>query len=165
MNTAMTKEALAEILDQALQDVTERTAGVRLHQGEQPPGEDMCTVHITFDRGFNTSLTLCADTSLLVRMARNSFHEDAVTPEDLEEFSKEYFNVLCGKVTGAMFRATQIPAHFGQPVFYRGHYEPEEQEVQFILTYSDEHSEGAQLIHHIPCVRTDGPDESGEKGV
>lgn len=165
MNTAMTKEALAEILDQALQDVTERTAGVRLHQGEQPPGEDMCTVHITFDRGFNTSLTLCADTSLLVRMARNSFHEDAVTPEDLEEFSKEYFNVLCGKVTGAMFRATQIPAHFGQPVFYRGHYEPEEQEVQFILTYSDEHSEGAQLIHHVPCVRTDGPDENGEKGV
>ena len=165
MNTAMTKEALAEILDQALQDVTERTAGVRLHQGEQPPGEDLCTVHITFDRGFNTSLTLCADTSLLVRMARNSFHEDAVTPEDLEEFSKEYFNVLCGKVTGAMFRATQIPAHFGQPVFYRGRYEPEEQEVQFILTYSDEHSEGAQLIHHVPYVRTDRPDENGEKGV
>ena len=165
MNTAMTKEALAEILDQALQDVTERTAGVRLHQGEQPPGEDLCTVHITFDRGFNTSLTLCADTSLLVRMARNSFHEDAVTPEDLEEFSKEYFNVLCGKVTGAMFRATQIPAHFGQPAFYRGHYEPEEQEVQFILTYSDEHSEGAQLIHHVPYVRTDRPDENGEKGV
>lgn len=165
MNTAMTKEALAEILDQALQDVTERTAGVRLHQGEQPPGEDMCTVHITFDRGFSTSLTLCADTGLLVRMARNSFHEEAVTPEDLEEFSKEYFNVLCGKVTGAMFRATQIPAHFGQPVFYRGRYEPEEQEVQLILTYSDEHSEGAQLIHHVPCARADGPDESGEKGV
>lgn len=165
MNTAMTKEALAEILDQALQDVTERTAGVRLHHGEQPPGEDMCTVHITFDKGFNTSLTLCADTSLLVRMACNSFHEDAVTPEDLEEFSKEYFNVLCGKVTGAMFRATQIPAHFGQPVFHRGHYEPEEQEVQLILTYSNEHSEGAQLIHHVPCARADGPDESGEKGV
>ena len=50
MNHAMTKEELEQILDQALQDVTERTAGVRLHQGEQPPGEDLCTVHITFDR-------------------------------------------------------------------------------------------------------------------
>ena len=166
MNTAMTKEELARILDQALQEITEQTAGVRLRQGDQPPGEDLCTVHITFDRGFSTSLTLCADTSLLARMARNSFHEDVVTPEDLEEFSKEYFNVLCGKITGAMFRATQIPAHFGQPVFYRGRYEPEEQEVQFILTYSDGHSEGAQLIHHVPCARDGAVSEPvEEKGV
>ena len=93
---------------------------MRLHQGDQPPGEDLCTVHITFDRGFNTSLTLCADTSLLARMARNSFHEDAVTQEDLEEFSKEYLNVLCGKVAGAMFQATQVSAHFGTPRFYHG---------------------------------------------
>ena len=156
MNTAITKEELAQILDQALQEVTEYTAGVRLRQGEQPPGEDLCTVHITFDKGFSTSLTLCADKSLLARMARNSFHEDEVTPEDLEKFSKEYLNVLCGKVTGAMYRATQIPAHFGQPVFYQGRYEPEGQEVQFILTYSDEHSEGAQLIHHVPSSQEDG---------
>ena len=149
MSTAITKETLAQIFDQALQEVTERTAGVRLHQEDQPPGEDLCTVHITFDKGFNTSLTLCADTSLLARMACNSFHEEAVTPEDVEEFSKEYLNVLCGKVTGALFRATQIPAHFGQPVFYRGRYEPEGQEAQFVLTYADENSKGAQLIHHL----------------
>ena len=162
MNTAMTKEELARILDQALQDVTEQTAGVCLHQGDQPPGEDLCTVHITFDKGFSTSLTLCADTSLLPRMARNSCHEEMVTPEDLEEFSKEYLNVLCGKVTGAMYQSTQIPAHFGQPVFYHGRYEPEGQEVQFVLTYSDEHSKGAQLIHHVPCPGGDEgiPNES-----
>ena len=169
MNTAMTRERLEEILDQALQDVTEQTAGVRLYQGGQPLGEDMCTVHITFDKGFGTSLTLCADTSLLARMARNSFHEEMVTQEDLEEFCKEYFNVLCGKITGAMYQATQIPAHFGQPVFYRGRYEPEEQEVQFILTYSDGHSEGAQLIHHVPCAHGGGSgavsDRTGQKGV
>ena len=97
MNTAITQEELAQILDQALQEVTECTAGVRLHQGDQPPGEDLCTVHITFDKGFSTSLTLCADKALLARMARNSFHEDAVTAEDLEEFSKEYLNVLSGR--------------------------------------------------------------------
>lgn len=156
MNTAVTREELEQILDQALQDVTERTAGVRLHQGDQPLGEDLCTVHITFDKGFGTSLTLCADTSLLARMARNSFHEDAVTPEDVEEFSKEYFNVLCGKIVGAMFQATRVPAHFGTPVFYHGRYEPEGQEAQFILTYSDGHEEGAQLIHHVPSAREDG---------
>lgn len=169
MNTAMAKEDLEQILDQAVQDVTERTAGVRLHQGDQSPGEDLCTVQITFDRGFRTSLTLCADTKLLYRMACNSFHEESVSSEDLEEFSKEYFNVLCGRIAGAMFRATQVPAHFGPPTFYRGHYEPEGREIQFVLTYSDEQCGGAQLIHHVPCV---GSDEGGavsgeglEKGV
>ena len=156
MNTVVTKERLEQILDQALQDVTERTAGVRLSQGEQPPGEDLCTVHIAFDRGFNTSLTLCADTSLLSRMACNSFHEEEVNSEDIEEFAKEYFNVLCGKIAGAMFQATRVPAHFSPPTFYHGRYEPEGQEVQLVLTYSNEHSEGAQLIHHVPRSHTDG---------
>lgn len=151
MNSAMTKEGLEQILDQALQDVTERTAGVRLYQGNQPLGEDLCTVHITFDKGFDTSLTLCADTALLIRMAQNSFHEEAVSQEDLEEFSKEYFNVLCGRIARAMFQATQVPAHFNPPSFHHGRYEPEGQEIQFVLTYSSGQREGAQLIHHVPC--------------
>lgn len=164
MNTAMTKEELARVLDQALQDVTEQTAGVRLRQEDQPLGEDLCTVHITFDKGFDTSLTLCADTSLLSRMARNSFHEDAVTPEDVEEFSKEYFNVLCGKIVGAIFRATQLPVHFGTPVFYHGRFEPEGQEAQFILTYSDAYRESAQLIHHMSTAREGGGDSTNQEG-
>ena len=155
MNTVIAKEELERILDQAVQDVTERTAGVHLHQGEQSPGEDLCTVQITFDKGFRTSLTLCADTGLLYRMACNSFHEESVSSEDLEEFSKEYFNVLCGRIAGAMFQATQVPAHFNPPAFYRGRFEPEGREVQFVLTYSNEYNEGAQLIHHVPCAQQD----------
>ncbi len=160
MNRALAKEELERILDQAVQDVTERTAGVRLHQGEQSPGEDLCTVQITFDKGFKTSLTLCADTKLLYRMACNSFHEESVSSEDLEEFSKEYFNVLCGRIAGAMYHATQVPAHFDPPVFYHGRYEPEGSEIQFVLTYSNERFGGAQLIHHVPCS-----DERGKVSV
>ena len=155
MNTAMSKEELEKIFDQAVQDVTERTAGVRLHQGNHSPGEDLCTVQITFDKGFHTSLTLCADTGLLYRMASNSFHEESVSPEDLEEFSKEYFNVLCGRIAVSMFRVTQVPAHFSPPTFYRGRYEPEGREIQFMLTYSDEYSGGVQIIHHVPCSDED----------
>ena len=152
MNSAMSRNELERILDQAVQDVTERTAGVRLRQSDRLSGDDLCTIQITFDRGFSTSLTLCADTGLLYRMACNSFHEKSVSSEDLEEFSKEYLNVLCGRITGAIFRATLISAHFAPPVFYRGRYEPEGQEVQFVLTYSDGYCGGAQLIHHVPCA-------------
>lgn len=156
MNTAMEKEELAQLLDQAVRDVTERTAGVHLRQEDQLLGEDLCTVQITFDKGFHTSLTLCADTGLLYRMACNSFHEESVSTEDIEEFSKEYFNVLCGKIAGAMFRATQVPAHFGPPAFYHGRYEPEGGKIQFVLTYSDKRYGSAQIIHHVS-----GPDKDG----
>lgn len=161
MNTAMAKDELEQLLDQAVQSVTERTAGVRLHQGEQLSGKDFCTVLITFDKGFHTSLTLCADTGLLYRMACNSFCEDSISPEDLEEFGKEYFNVLCGKIAGAMYQSTRIPAHFGPPVFYHGRYEPKGFDIQFVLTYSDERCGGVQLIHHVPCSDAGGTD-SGE---
>lgn len=161
MNTVMSKEELAHILDQAVQDVTECTAGMRLCQGQQSPGKDLCTVQVTFDRGFRTSLSLCSDTEVLYRMACKSFHEDSVSSEDLEEFSKEYLNVLCGRIAGAMFRATHIPAHFGPPVFYHGRYEPEGREVQLVLTYSDEYCGGVQLIHHVPCSGKNG-DVSGK---
>lgn len=150
MNTAMPKEELEQILDQAVQDVTEHTAGVQLHQGDRSLGEDLCTVQVTFDSGFNTSLTLCADTGLLNKMACNSFHEESVSPEDMEEFSKEYFNVLCGRIAGAMFKATKVSAHFGPPMFFHGRYEPEGSDIQFVLTYSNERFGGAQLIHHVP---------------
>ena len=89
-------------------------------------------------------------------MCCNSFHEESVSSEDLEEFSKEYLNVLCGKIARAMFLATEVSAHFGPPVFYRGRYEPEGSEIQFVLTYTAEHCGGAQLIHHVPCANVDG---------
>ncbi len=162
MNRALTQEELERILNQAVQDVTERTAGVCLHQEDKSPGEDLCTVQITFDKGFQTSLTLCADTSLLYRMARNSFHEELLDPADMEEFSKEYFNVLCGRIARAMYQATQVPAHFNPPVFYRGRYEPEGREIQFVLTYSSEFNEGAQLIHHVPCTGDAGAVADGD---
>ena len=150
MNTVMTREELEQVLDQALQDVTEQTAGVRLHQGEQPLGEDLCTVHITFDKGFGTSLTLCADTSLLVRMAANSFHEDAVTQEDLEEFCKEYFNVLCGHIATGIFRATKVAPRFSTPTFFHGCYTPDGHATHFILNYTSDEQENVQLTHHMP---------------
>lgn len=160
MNTAMTREELEQILDQALQDVTEHTAGVRLRQKDQPLGQDLCTVHITFDAGLSTSLTLCADTALLARMARNALGEEALTDQDLEDFGKEYFNILCGKIAAVLFQNTKVPARFSVPAFYRGRYAPENHQAQFMLTYANEHQEGAQLTHHVPRSGEDGADRN-----
>ena len=104
MNTAMSQQELADLLDQAVRKVTEQTAGIQLSPSGETLGENLCTVHITFSRGFHTSLTLCADTGLLVRMARNALGEEELSQQDVEDFCKEYFNILCGKIAAILFR-------------------------------------------------------------
>ena len=153
MDTAMTQDELQEMLDGIVRQVTEQMAGVRLFPGGELRGECLCTVHITFSRGFHTSLTLCSDVALLNRMARNALELEKLTPQELEDFCKEYFNILCGKIAAFLFRNTKIPARFSVPKFYEGRYMPEDQETQFILTYTDEYREGVQLFHHVPKNR------------
>lgn len=159
MDTAMTQKELEEMLDRAVREVTEQAAGVQLYPGGGVLSEDLFTVHISFQKGFHTSLTLCADTALLSRMAQNALGEEQLSSRDLEDFGKEYFNILCGNIAAILFRNTRVPARFSVPEFYRGRYTPEDQRTQFILTYINEHREGAQLIHHVPRDREDGAEE------
>lgn len=155
MDTAMTQDELKEMLDGIVREVTEQTAGVTLLPGGELQGERLCTVYITFNKGFHTSLTLCSDVALLVRMARNALELEEPSSQELEDFCKEYFNILCGKIAAVLFRNTKVPARFSVPTFYRGRFTPEDHQTQFVLTYADEHRDGIQLIHHVPRTRED----------
>ena len=151
MNTAMPRQELEAMLDQAVREVTEQTAGVRLYQSGESLDGEVCTVHISFHKGFHTSLTLCAETELLAHMARNTIGLEELNDQDLEDFCKEYFNILCGKIAAILFRTTKVPARFSVPVFYRGRYTPKEYRTQMVLTYCDDQKKGAQLTHHVPA--------------
>lgn len=150
MNTAMSQQELERMLDQVVREVTEQTAGVRLHPSGKPLEGELCTVRITFRKGFHTSLSLCAETELLTRMARNAMGLEKLNDQDLEDFGKEYFNILCGKIAAILFRTTKVPARFSVPTFYRGRYVPEEYRTHMVLTYCDDEKRGAQLTHHVP---------------
>lgn len=153
MDTAMTQEELKEMLDGIVRGVTERTAGITLFPGGELRGGHLYTVYITFSRGFRTSLTLCADVPLLIRMARNALELEEPTALELEDFCKEYFNIICGKIAAVLFRNTRIPVRFSVPQFYKGRFTPEDHQTQFTLTYADEHGDGVQVIHHVPNFR------------
>ena len=155
MDTAIEQKKLEEMLDKAVREVTEKTAGVHLHLGSMSPAGELCTVHITFKKGFQSSLTLYADSSMLARMTRSVIRKERVSAQDLEDFSKEYFNILCGRVAALLYKATKVPARFGVPSFHQGRYKPEGQRAQFALNYADDYREGAQLIHYVPCHRAD----------
>lgn len=150
MDTAIPEKRLREGLDQLIREVTEESAGILLVPGEAAPGDDICTVHIGFRKGFHSSLSLRADTALLTCLAQSMLGVEQVTPQDLEDVAKEYFNVLCGHIAAALYRATRVAARFSVPAFYRGSYSPEGHKEQFVLNYTSGQKGTAQLVHHVP---------------
>lgn len=150
MHTALPQQQLEALLDDAVREVTEQLSGVRLSPGGEPPGEDLCTVFIAFRRGFRSSLSLRADTAVLTRITQGAMGTETVTPQDLEDFIREYFNVLCGHIAAILYRNTKIAARLSVPLFRRGSYEPEGCQRQFVLNFFDERRQSAQLIHYVP---------------
>lgn len=150
MDKAIPEEQLRERLDQIIREVTESSAGIALIRGEAAPGKHICTVHIGFRRGFRSSLSLRADAALFARLAQSMLETEHVTPQDLEDVAKEYFNVLCGHISAALYETTHISARFSVPYFYWESYSPKNHKEQFVIRYSSGQNEAAELVHHIP---------------
>ncbi len=153
MDTAMSEEKLKAVLDRVTRKVTEDSAGIRLVQSEAKPGRDLCTVHISFCQGFRSSLSLRADTAMLTRLTQAMLGEEQVAAQDLEDVTKEYFNVLCGHIAAALYQATRVAARFSVPSFHWGAYHPADHREQFVLNYSSGRNEAAELVHHVPIPR------------
>ena len=62
------------------------------------------------------------EAAMFVRLTRGMMQREDVTDRDVEDFTKEYFNVLCGHIVSRLFRETRVPARFSPPVFRRGRY-------------------------------------------
>lgn len=147
MDNVFTQDTLETVFDQAIREITEKAGGIQLYQGNAPPRGDVCTVVAIFEDGFHTSLSLCGDTAAFVRLTRHMMGSQQVTPVDVEDFTKEYFNMLCGRIASVLFRPARIASRFGVPTFYRGYCRPEGQREQFVLTYRGDQGEALQLAH------------------
>lgn len=152
MHTVMPRKGLEEIFDKVTRDVTERVAGISLCREDTHPTGNLCTVYVAFERGVCTGVSFCAEEALFVRLTRYMMQEEEVTPQDVEDFTKEYFNMLCGYISGQLFQATKISSRFGIPYFYRGRFMPEGHEIHFAINYTSDENERAQLVHHMPEV-------------
>ena len=160
MDTIVSREELEKMFGQTLQEVTRRVGGIHLRQKDSPPEGELYTVYVKFDRGVQSSLCLCAEKSMFLRLTRFMMRREEVTYQDMEDFSKEYFNVVCGHIAAKLFAATQRAYRFSVPGFCSGRYQPEEYAEHFALCYAGDQDEGAQLIHLVP-VETPGGDWAG----
>lgn len=124
--------------------------GIRLTPGTASFGDDLCTVHIAFKRGFHFELSFCTGAGVLTRLTKAFLQKDPVTCLDVEDTAKEYFNVLCGRVTATLFKTTHISSRLGVPSFSLGEFQPQGCKEQFTLNYVSELGEPVQLICYLP---------------
>lgn len=153
MNTVISQEVLDTIFDEVTRQITETVAGIRLCRGNAVPSGEVCTVYAAFERGFRSSISLCAETSVFTRLTQNIMQNTQVTPQDVEDFTKEYFNILCGHVASRLFQVTKIASRFEIPSFHFGHYQPETHQDQFIINYTSDKNECVLLTHHTLVIR------------
>lgn len=150
MNALIAREKLEEIFDRVTREITPQAAGVRLRPGAAEPEGELYTVYIIFEKGFHTTLSLCAEKPLFIRMAQYMTQMEEITRQDMEDVAKEYINVLCGHFASRMFQLTKIPTRFSVPAFQEGRYRPEGQMEHVVLTYSGDKNEYVQLVQHVP---------------
>lgn len=145
LDTVVPQEGLKEIFDQITRGVTQQAAGISLHEGNVKPTGEMYTVYATFERGLRTSVSMCAEASLFARLTKYMMQEEEITHQDVEDFSKEYFNMLCGQIAARLYQVTKVASRFGIPSFHHGRYVPEGCGEHFELTYTSDGNENAEL--------------------
>lgn len=153
MDRLMPREKLRAMLDQVTREITRREAGIRLtltEPGKNGPIGDPCTVYITFERGMDGTLCLCANGAMFVRIARAVMDTDALTPQDVADVAKEYLNVLGGHVLRRLFPTAKRPARFSVPVFCRGPYAPEGERLSIALDYAGDQAEQVRFSYYTP---------------
>lgn len=150
------KEKIPDILDRVMQEITGHMVEIRPIAQKDILSDDVCTVRTTFEGGYHATLALFLDTDLLRKLTQQAMEAEEVAPEDVEDFAKEYLNVICGKVVARLFQTARISSRFRIPVFHKGRVEPgqeqhDQQVCEHVLSYLSEDNKGVQLLHRLPC--------------
>lgn len=141
-------QELLQVISHSVQDITSRLGGIELAENGEILSDDTCTVHTILEGAHRAALLLCADTALLTRLAQKIMHREAVTAQDIEDVTTEYFNIICGRVAAGFFQSAHISSRFHTPSFCPGRYLPEAcAACQYVFNYSSGNKEGVQLVY------------------
>ena len=148
MLSTLTQTEIQDILDHGMCDVTHQIGRFPLQKQDRVLSGDICTVHTTFEGGYQAALALCADTALFARLARNVMRSENVSQQDIRDVATEYFNIICGRVVAGLFQSVRVSSRFRIPCFRPGPYLPEEKPIcSCVLKYHCACQEHAHLIY------------------
>ena len=150
---SLTPELFRQLTEDITQKITLDVAQIdlRLSDHQPNPDDDLCTVYTSVAGGYKTRLVMCAQRKFLHRLTENMMGEPSSDPDDLEEYTKEYFNVLCGRLVGEIYRVTKRGAKFHPPFFHEGHYSlipPASDNELESICFTNPKSEHLMVLHY-----------------
>lgn len=115
---------IEKILDDTVRDITKRLADIELKKADwaQAGTDDVASLYTVTTGSYKITVITYAETRLLRYIAEKMARRTVDEPEDVEMYSKEYFNILCGHIISKINRQTNSSARFGIPQFRRGFY-------------------------------------------
>ena len=149
---SLTPVQLHELICDMTQKITQNVAHIDLTpcDMEPDPHRSLCSVYTTLSGGYSACLVLCAERTFLHRLTENILGHPTDDPEDLEEYAKEYFNVLCGRLVGEIYQVTGLGAKFHPPCLQDGHYSrsPSAPDVRLQpICFTNSKSEHLMVLH------------------
>ncbi len=148
MDAIFSLDDLRSIYEKAAIAITKRLMLIELKPGGPPMNGEFCTVYTSFARGANSGLAFCADKSLSIRMTKNMKRMGDVDTQDIEDYLKEYLNVLCGQIAREAYNEAHVAARFEIPEFHSGLYNPYNMKLTFELSFLSDKGEHAWLQHY-----------------
>lgn len=143
------EKSLQSLIEETVEELFLDIAKIHLRQYKKVTGtpNDLCTVYTTFSGGYNVRFVFCAERTFMKRITENISEEPVKEPDDIEEYMKEFINVICGHIVASVFRKTKKSARFHCPRFKEGFYLPPPGGAGAMITtyYIDEYSETAIL--------------------
>lgn len=110
---------LHSLISKVIVKITQQVAKIELTDCNAMPYDEskLCSVQTMLDGLYHEKWEFCAEREFFHRMTENMMETKSNDPTDLEEYSKEFFNVLCGHLVAEIFRYTKVPTHFEVPSF------------------------------------------------
>lgn len=125
MSTALPN--IMEVLDTAVKDITKRVAKFDMVPAEcaVPDAGDSNSLVTTANGDYQLTIVFYAPNRVLQAITENMKRGKISDAQDIEIYTVEFFNILCGHVVTAMNNSIHASARFGIPRLVKGPYGPD----------------------------------------
>jgi hypothetical protein len=102
-------------------EIMDQMAGIQVSRcsGGETPAQEMDTVGGYVAGGYQMEVFLRAEPALFRRIACNLIGGEPDSPEEIQDYAMELFNVLCGRFVSEVSRTTHVPAYFEPPMYFK----------------------------------------------
>ncbi len=122
--------SLQRMIEQALRSDLHQIAGINIHHCHQKTNvqkiddRTMYTVYTSFHGAYHGLFAFCAELDIMKQITEHMLDEKDNSLEDVIDSVKEFLNVLCGHIVGAIYQKTKAVARFHIPEFVEGIFIP-----------------------------------------